>query len=138
MRTKQSKRNVFSATSRKLFLVAAAAALLLTLAPIAHAQSVDFDPPALSKQRTAICLKATHAPISDLENDVNHLAVLSETCRAEYGAKACGLSDKALESNTLEDRYAYYVRRPVGANSGGRKAKIDRKNWEAPTATPSR
>jgi len=138
MRTRQSKRNVFSATSRKLFLVAAAAALLLTLAPIARAQSVDFDPPALSKQRTAICLKATHAPISDLENDVNHLAVLSETCRAEYGAKACGLSDKALESNTLEDRYAYYVRRPVEANPSGRKAKIDRKNWEAPTATPSR
>ena len=107
------------------------------LAPIARAQSADFDPPALSKQRTAICLNATRAPIKDLENDVNHLAVLSETCRAEYGAKACGLSDKPLESNTLEDRYAYYVRRPVEAHSSGRQAKIDRHNWEAPLATPS-
>ena len=138
MRTRQVKRNIFSATSRKLLPLAAAAALLLMLAPIARAQSVDFDPPALSKQRTAICLKATHAPITDLENDVNHLAVLSETCRAEYGAKACGLSDKPLESNTLEDRYAYYVRRPVEAHSNGRQAKIDRHNWEAPNATPSR
>ena len=138
MRTRQLKRNIFSATSRKLLLMAAATALLLVLAPIARAQSVDFDPPALSKQRTAICLKATHAPITDLENDVNHLAVLSETCRAEYGAKACGLSDKPLKSNTLEDRYAYYVRRPVEAHSSGRQAKIDRHNWEAPTATPSR
>lgn len=138
MRTRQSKPNIFSATSRKLFLVAAGAALLHALAPSTRAQSVDFDPPALSKQRTAICLKATRAPITDLENDVNHLAVLSETCRAEYGAKACGLSDKALESNTLEDRYAYYVKRPVEANSSGRKTKIDRHNWEAPAATPSR
>ncbi|MBZ5544049.1 MAG: hypothetical protein LAO07_10270 [Acidobacteriia bacterium] len=138
MRTRQLKRNIFSATSRKLLPLAAATGLLLTLAPSARAQSVDFDPPALSKQRTAICLKATQAPITDLENDVNHLAVLSETCRAEYGAKACGLSDKALESNTLEDRYAYYVRRPVEARSSGRQAKIDRHNWEAPTATPSR
>ena len=138
MRTRQLKRNIFSATSRKLLLMAAATALLLTLAPSARAQSVDFDPQALSKQRTAICLNAIHAPITDLENDVNHLAVLSETCRAEYGAKACGLSDKALESNTLEDRYAYYVRRPVEARSSGRQAKIDRHNWETPTATPSR
>jgi hypothetical protein len=137
MHTRQLKRNNYPA-SRKLLPLAAAVALLLTLAPIARAQSVDFDPPALSKQRTAICLKATHAPITDLENDVNHLAVLSETCRAEYGAKACGLSDKPLESNTLEDRYAYYVRRPVEANFSGRKIKIDRQNWEAPTATPSR
>lgn len=138
MHTRQLKQNISYTTSRKLLLMAAATALLLTLAPIAHAQSVDFDPPALSKQRTAICLKATHAPIADLENDVNHLAVLSETCRAEYGAKACGLSDKPIESNTLEDRYAYYVRRPVESHSSGRQAKIDRHNWEAPPATPSR
>jgi hypothetical protein len=79
-------------SSRKAFLrLAAATALLLALAPMARAQSVDFDPAALSKQRSAILLKATHAPIADLENDVNHLAVLSETCRAESGAKACGL-----------------------------------------------
>ena len=137
MRTRQLKRNIYPA-SRKLLPLATVAALLLTLAPSARAQSVDFDPPALSKQRTAICLKATRAPITDLENDVNHLAVLSETCRAEYGAKACGLPDRALESNTLEDRYAYYVRRPVEAHHGRRQAKIDRHNWEASTATPSR
>jgi hypothetical protein len=138
MRTRQLKRNIFSATSREILLMPAATALLLTLAPIARAQSVDFDPAALGKQRTAICLMATHAPITDLENDVNHLAVLSETCRAEYGGKACGLSDKPLESNTMEDRYAYYVKRPVEAHSSGRQAKIDRHNWEAPTVTPSR
>jgi hypothetical protein len=138
MRTRQLKRNTFSTTSRKLLLMAAATALSLALAPIARAQSVDFDPAAVSKQRTAICLKATHAPLTDLEYDVNHLAVLSETCRAEYGTKACGLSDKPLESKTLEDRYAYYVRKPVEAHSSGRQAKIDRHNWEAPTATPPR
>ena len=138
MRTRQSKRNIYSPASRNLFPLAAATALLLALAPIARAQSVDFDSAALSKQRTAILLKAAHAPITDLESDVNHLAVLSETCRAESGAKACGLSDKALESNKLEDRYAYYVRRPVEAHASGRQAKIDRHNWEAPTAAASR
>jgi len=116
--------------------LAAAAALLLTLAPMARAQSVDFDPAALTKQRSAILLKATHAPITDLENDVNHLAVLSETCRAQSGAKACGLSDKPLGSGKLEDRYAYYVRQPVEAHASGRQAKIDRHNWEAPPAPP--
>jgi len=134
MRTRQSKRNIHSPASRNLFPLAAATALLLTLAPIVRAQSVDFDPAALVKQRAAILLKAAHAPITDLENDVNHLAVLSETCRAESGAKACGLSDKPLESDKLEDRYAYYVRRPVEAHASGRQAKIDRHNWEAPTA----
>jgi hypothetical protein len=114
---------------------AAFTALLLALAPIVCAQSVDFAPAALSKQRAAILLKATHAPIADLENDVNHLAVLSETCRAESGAKACGLSDKPLESGKLEDRYAYYVRGPVEAHASGRQARIDRHNWEAPAAT---
>jgi hypothetical protein len=137
MCARQLKQSIHSLASQTLFPLAAATALLLALVPLARAQSVDFDPAALSKQRSAILLKATHAPIADLENDVNHLAVLSETCRAESGAKACGLSDKPLESNTLEDRYAYYVRRPVEAHASGRQAKIDRHNWEAPTA-PSR
>ena len=133
MRTRQLKRNIKPAL-RELLPLAAAAALLLALAPIVRAQSVDFDPAALGKLRAAIILKATHAPIIDLESDVNHLAVLSETCRAEAGAKACGLSDKPLESNKLEDRYAYYVRKPVEAHASGRQAKIDRHNWEAPTS----
>jgi hypothetical protein len=109
-------------------------AMLLTLTPVARAQSVDFSPAALSKQRAAILLKATHAPIADLENDVNHLAVLSETCRAESGAKACGLSDKTLASNNLDDRYAYYVRKPMEARASGHQAKVDRHNWEVPAS----
>ena len=134
MRAQPLKQNISSRASRNLFPLAAATALLLALVPIARAQSVDFDPAAISKQRAAILLKAIHAPIADLENDVNHLAVLSETCRAESGAKACGLSDRPLESGKLEDRYAYYVRGPVEAHASGRQAKIDRHNWEAPTA----
>ena len=134
MRARPVRQNIYSLASRTLFPWAAAAALLLALAPLARAQSVDFDPAALSKQRAAILLKATHAPITDLENDVNHLAVLSETCRAESGAKACGLSDKPLDSDKLEDRYAYYVRRPVEAHASGRQAKVDRHNWEAPAS----
>jgi hypothetical protein len=138
MRSARLKINVCSAILGNSFKITAAAALLIALAPIARAQSVDFEPAALVKQRTEICLKATHAPIADLENDVNHLAVLSETCRAEYGAKACGVPDKPLESNELEDRYGYYVRRPVETHSTGRQAKIDRHNWEAPSATAPR
>jgi hypothetical protein len=134
MRARPVRQNIYSLASRTLFPWAAATALLLALVPLARAQSVDFDPAALSKQRAAILLKATHAPITDLENDVNHLAVLSETCRAESGAKACGLSDKPLDSDKLEDRYAYYVRRPVEAHASGRQAKVDRHNWEAPAS----
>jgi hypothetical protein len=133
MRTRPSIPHIDSPALRKLFPLAAATALLLAFAPIAHAQSVDFDPAAISKQRAAILLKSTHAPIADVEGDVNHLAVLSETCRAESGTKACGLSDKPLESGKLEDRYAYYVRGPVEAHASGRQAKVDRHNWEAPT-----
>jgi hypothetical protein len=117
--------------------LAAAIALLIVFVLTARAQSVDFSPAALGKQRAAITLKVTRAPIADLESDVNHLAVLSETCRAESGAKACGLSDKPLESSTLEDRYAYYVRKPMEAHASGRQAKVDRHNWET-RATASR
>ena len=134
MPTRLSKRSFPSPVSRNFFHLAAATTLLLGLSPFARAQSVDSDPAALAKQRSAILLKATHAPITALEGDVNHVAVLSETCRAESGAKACGLSDKPLESSKLEDRYAYYVRQPVEAHASGRQAKIDRHNWEAPAA----
>ena len=136
MCTRQLKQNIKPA-SRELLTLAAAAALLFALAPIGRAQSADIEPAALSKLRAAIILKAIQAPITDLESDVNHLAVLSETCRVESGAKACGLSDKPLESSKLEDRYAYYVMKPVEAHASGRQAKVDRHNWEVPTS-PSR
>ena len=134
MHSRQLKQNIYPLTSRHLFPLAAASALLLALVPLARAQSVDFNPAALSKQRSAILLKATHAPVTDLESDVNHLAVLSETCRVESGAKACGLSDRPLESDNLEGRYAYYVKRPVEARAGVREVKINRHNWEAPAS----
>jgi hypothetical protein len=132
MRARPLRPNVDSTASRTLFALLAATALALALASIAPGQSVDFDPAAISLQRNAILLKASRAPIAELENDVNRLAVLSETCRAESGAEACGLRDKPLESSKLEDRYAYYVRRPVEAHASGRQARIDRHNWEAP------
>ncbi len=136
MRNRPSNRNIPSPITRNFALLAAATALLLALAPMVRAQSMDFDPATLAKQRAAILLKAIHTPITDLANDVNHLAVLSETCRAESGAKACGLSDKPLGSDKLDDRFAYYVRGPVDAHASGRQAKIDRHNWEAPTPPP--
>jgi len=91
----------------------------------------------LAKQRTALCLKAGGTPLADLESDINHLAVLSETCRAEYGAKACGLAEKALDSEKLEERYAYYIRRPVDARFSGHQMKIDRHKWETPDGSAS-
>jgi hypothetical protein len=127
--------NVPPVVSSYILQMAAVAALLMTHAP-GCAQSIDFDPAALSKQRAALCLKAAHSSLPELESDVNHLAVLSETCRAQYGTKACGLSDKPLTSDKLEERYAYYVRRPLEEHLNGRGMKIDRRNWgtDAPTA----
>jgi hypothetical protein len=136
MNTGRLGQNTHSLALQKRLRLAAAAGLLIVVASIARAQSVDFDPAAITKQRSTITLKATRVPITDLENDLDHLAVLSETCRAESGAKACGLSDKPLESNKLEDRYEYYVRRPVAAHASGRLAKIDRHNWESPASAP--
>jgi hypothetical protein len=131
MRTASRNPGTDSLKLPKLLSMTAAGVLFLWLAPATRAQSVDFSPEALGKQRATLILKANHTPIADLENDVNHLAVLSETCRAESGAKACGLSDKGLDSNTLEDRYAYYVRKPMEAHTSGKQAKIDRHNWQA-------
>ena len=69
--------------------------LLLALASVARAQeqprSVEFDPAALEKARTALLLKSGQSQLADLEGELNHLAVLSETCRVEFGAQACGL-----------------------------------------------
>jgi len=133
MQTRQSRPNVPAAVSSCLLRMAAVA-LFMTHAPSGDAQSVDFDPAALVKQRTALYLKATHAQLTDLESDVNHLAVLSETCRAQYGTKACGLADKPLSSDKLEERYAYYVRQPVDERSSTRGVKIERRNWGADEA----
>ena len=135
MDTSRSRLNVSPAVSSRILPMAAVAALLVTHVP-ARAQSIDFDPAALGKQRAALCLKAGHASLPDLESDVNHLAVLSETCRAQYGTKACGLPDKPLSSERLEERYAYYVRRPVEEHFSGRGVKIERRNWgvDAPAA----
>jgi len=110
----------------------AVAALVVGRAPVGYAQSIDFEPAALGKQRTALYLKATRAPLTELEGEVNHLAVLSETCRAEHGAKACGLPEKPLAFDKLEERYAYYVRQPLEARLSGQGMKVNRRNWEGP------
>jgi hypothetical protein len=115
--------------ARSWTLRIAAAALILSPAN-GRAQNTDFDPAALGKQRTALYLKATSSPLGDLEGEVNHLAVLSETCRAQYGAKACGLGEKTLGSDKLEERYAYYVSRPTEAHLSGQGVKVDSRNWK--------
>jgi hypothetical protein len=124
--------------ARRPRYLAAAGALFLIFASSSRAQNADTQPAALSKQRSALYLQATRAPLADLESDVNHLAILSETCRVEHGSQACGLPDKPLESGKLEDRYAYYVRQPVEAHSKGQRMKINRRNWEGSSATPPR
>jgi hypothetical protein len=119
-------------------MLAAVGALLLALAPSSRAQSADSQPAALSKQRAALYLAATRTPLADLENDVNHLAIRSESCRIEYGSQACGLPDKPLDSRKLEERYAYYVGHPVEAHSKVQGVKIDRRHWAGASAPPSR
>jgi hypothetical protein len=116
--------------ARWLLCVAAVGALLLTLAPSSPAQNPDAQPAALSKMRASLYVQATRAALTNLESEVNHLAMLSETCRVEHGAQACGLSDKPLDSSKLEDRYAYYVKQPVEAHSKVQGVKIQRRNWE--------
>jgi len=128
----RSQTNVLRGFFSGLLRVGAAVALVLGLAPgqAARSQSADFDAANLSKQRTALCLEASRVSPADLESSLNHLAVLSETCRIHYGAKACDLAEKPLGSQTLEERYAYYVKRPVEAHSSRQGVKIDRRNWE--------
>jgi len=110
--------------------MAAAGALILTLAPSSRAQTPDAQPAALSKQRATLYVQATHTPLANLESEVNHLGMLSETCRIEHGPQACGLSDKPLESSKLEDRYSYYVKQPVEAHTKAQGLKVQRRNWE--------
>ena len=127
-----------SAVSSRVLRAAAAVALLLALAPAGRAQSPDSQPAALEKQRTALFLKASHAPLAELESEINHLAQLSEICRIEHSAAACGLPDTSIGSDKLEDRYSYYVRRPVEAHLKGPGVKIERRNWDVPSAPNSR
>jgi len=124
--------------ARWLLTLGAAGALVLTLAPSSRAENADAQPEALSKQRAALYLEATRGPLANLENDLNHLALLSEKCRVEYGTQACGLSDKPLESDKLEERYAYYVKGPVEARSKGEALKIDRGHWGKSSGPPAR
>jgi len=123
-----------SGASASSITAAAVCALLLTLAPAGWSQSDTPQPAALSKQRTDLYLRAMHTPLANLESDVNHVAVRSETCRIKYGSAACGLPDKALESDKLEDRYSYYVKQPVETHAKVHPAKIDRRNWTGSAA----
>ena len=138
MNTNRESGSGGSAAARWVVMMAAGGALVLALAASSHAQSADFQPEALSKQRAALYLAATRTPLADLENDVNHLALRSESCRIEHGSQPCGLPDKPLESSKLEERYAYYVKQPVEAHSKGQGVKIDRRKWAGASAPPSR
>lgn len=122
------------AAYRGALAMTAVLALFLTLAPAGWAQTDDSRPEELGKQRKALYLRATHAELADLGNDVNQIAVMSETCRVKYGSTACGLPEKALESDKLEERYAYYVRQPVEAHSKAHAVKVDRRNWAGSNA----
>ena len=134
MNTSRESSSGGSAAARWVLMMAAVGALVLALAASSRAQSADSQPAGLSKQRAALYLEATRTPLANLENDVNHLALRSESCRIEYGAQACGLPDKPLESRKLEDRYAYYVGQPVEAHSKGHGVKVSRRNWEGASA----
>jgi hypothetical protein len=138
MNTNRESGSGGSAAARWVLMMAAGGALVLALAASSRAQSADSQPAALSKQRAALYLAATHTPLADLENDLNHLAIRSESCRIEYGAQACGLPDKPLESRKLEERYAYYVGQPVEAHAKGHGVKISRHNWEGASAPQSK
>lgn len=123
-----------SAAAQGLPTIAAVFTVLMMLAPVVSAQTDNARPEALAKQRSDLYLRAMQAPLANLESDVNHLAVLSETCRIKYGSAACGLPDKALESDKLEERYAYYVKQPVEAHAKVHPVKVDRRNWAGPAA----
>jgi hypothetical protein len=138
MNTNRESGSGGAAAARWVLMMAAGGALVLALAASSRAQSADSQPAALSKQRAALYLAATRTPLADLENDVNHLALRSESCRIEYGSQACGLPDKPLESSKLEDRYAYYVKQPVEALSKLQGVKISRRNWAGANAPPAR
>jgi hypothetical protein len=136
MNTNRESDSGGSAAARWVLMMAAGGALVLALASSSRAQSADSQPEALSKQRAALYLKATHSPLADLESEVNHLAMRSESCRIEYGSQACGLPDKPLESRKLEERYAYYVGHPVEAHPSPKVqgVKISRQNWAGASA----
>ena len=129
--------NTFAALKDAIAL-GAALVVILTLAPAGLAQTGDSKPEELGKQRTALYLRATRAPLADMETDINRIAVVSENCRMEHGSTACGLPDKALESDKLEDRYTYYVKGPVEAHAKSHGAKIDRRNWAVSNAPGQR
>ena len=122
------------APARWVLMMAAGGALVLALAVSSRAQNADSQPAALSKQRAALYLEATHTPLADLEKEVNRLALSSESCRIEHGSQACGLPDKPLESRKLEERYAYYVKQPVEAHSKVQGVKVDRRHWAGTSA----
>lgn len=117
------------AAGRGALTLAAFFAALLVLAPAAWAETDVSKPDELAKQRSDLYLRATRAPLPDLGNDVNRIAVASETCRVKYGSTACGLPDKALESDKLEERYGYYVKQPVETHAKAHPVKVERRNW---------
>ena len=121
MNTSRSKHDVFSAISSRVLTMTAVAAVLMTPIP-ERAQSIDFDPVALGKQRAALCLKAGHASLPELESDVNHLAVLSETCRS-HQTQPGPSGDETNTSGNLSN--ASHIPSPRSQQGSGQSAGVN-------------
>ena len=112
--------------------------MLIVFAPAGYAQNAESQPGVITKERTALYLKGVHTPLKELEADLNHLALASEICRAEHSAKPCGLPEKALASDKLEERYSYYVKGPVEIHFGGHQVRVEKRNWQRPRTPDSK
>ena len=77
----QTKRSLNSSAASTVARTLVAASVLLLTGSAGLAQTGASKPEELGKQRTALYLRATRAPLTDLESDINHVAVMSETCR---------------------------------------------------------
>jgi hypothetical protein len=137
MDAKESRATQFRLVLPRLVTLTVGTLLVFLLPRAAQAESAESQPEAIGKERTALYLKGIHAPHKELEADLNQLALASESCRAEHGAKLCGLPEKALASDKLEERYSYYVKGPVEAHFG-HGVRVERRHWERPGTPDSK
>jgi hypothetical protein len=112
--------------------------LALSVIPMGgQAQPKDHSPRRLAQLRLALYVKAHQAPLVQLGEELDQLVLLSETCRAQYGTKACGLAGNPRRAGGVEEIYAYYVRTPAELSLDRLEIVVQRENWAWGTAGKS-
>lgn len=89
----------------------------------------DASPQDVSQARAKLYLAASREPRQKLAPQIYELALNSELCRLNSGAKLCGLSTQPLQDGSFEAIFNYYVKQPVDSVLNQQQIETRKADW---------